>query len=455
MGCLVEPVQFDVDDGINPAHRQQSAAATLADHHHRRFFRVLSKNPSAMKLPHTDVDIALASGQLAVACHSILNVDDAKQEAVVKMQALSSRSVSGETSFLLSDRLSIDSVERWSRKAELMYFSSRELDGIRLDEASKALDACVGAGAWEGEQSLELDISVAEHQNLHVTLTSLAVHGLVKCEQTEDGPRRSWQITKEGAGELQCGVLLHSPVKVSAPRGQGDPSKMTSWELITHLREDGWSVDQAKSASKLEPFNVQRKKSKIVWLNEKNLGLNHPYLQRLALHSSLKEQGIQTILHLQTQIYYNDILDAAGLRHARGRRKAVRRGALDLDDGGMGHKAAACVKPSETSRRDAAVGVRDGKGGKELKEPGPEPAAKKAKTGRTTHESSYKFGPHRMTFKPPSSWFAVCCRKVSHAKPDKLTTKCTRTAAFKGAHGGEDSLAAQRMLKAWLNLCQD
>lgn len=402
-------------------------------------------------MPHTDVDIALASGQFAIVCHDVLTVDDAKQETIVKLQALSSRSVSSEASFLLSDKVAMDSVQRWSRK-ELMYFSHREVDGVPLEDASKALEACVGAGAWEGEQSLELDVSAPEHRNLDVTLMCLAEHGLVKCVQLDDGPRRSWQMTSKGAGELQCGVVLHSPVNVSAARGQNDPDKMTSWELIVRLQADGWSLDQARSANKLEPFNVQRNTPKIVWLNENNQDLSRPYLQCLAWRPSLKAHGIDKISHLQPKTYYNEILEAAGLRHTRGRRKAVRRGALQLDDAGMVHKAAASSNPSATSRGHAAVGVR---GGTDTEAGPKEPAAKKAKTTRATHELTYKFGPHRMAFKRPSSWFAVCCRKVSHSKPDKPSTKCSRTASFKGPRGGHDDLNVQRMLKTWLNLCQD
>jgi len=227
---------------------------------------------------------------------------------------------------------------------------------------------------------------------------------------------------------------------------------MTAWELITMLQEDGWSVDQAKSSSKLEPFSVHRNTPKLIWLNEKNQELSRPYLLCLALRSSLKPHGVQNILHLQSKTYYNEILEAAGLQKHRGRRKLDRRGALELDDAGMVHKAAAPSKLAGlwNSRVGAKVGARTGTvaaaaGTKK----------KKAKTTRGSNELSYMWGPHRMTFKSPSSWFAVCCRKASHAKPDKPTTRCTRTTSFKGPPGGEDDLRAQRMLKMWLNLCQD
>ena len=399
---------------------------------------MVAKAPSKFKRPRTDVDISIPSGYQATAQHEVIHRDRAKTEVTIKLQSAVHPEASAQTLVLLSGEKAIHTLHRWQQRLRLEYFGCSDV----ASGASDALQACSSARAWEGEGSLELDISILDHQRLHETLQHLQEAGVTGCTFSEDDAHRcSWHITRQGSRSLQCGLVLHSPVKATTPRVGVHVSEMTDWELMCFLEVAGWTPRVAASARQAPPFKLHTASPKDFWIRRGAKTANRPYFLVLANWQRLSKCGVQEIPHLQSASFYTDMLAKIGI--GRGKRKTTGGDLhLQVDDGTCEvAKPPKVVAPSASGR----TGAREDPSAVEA------PAKGKARGSRSVHALTHWWGPCLMTFKAPNSWMARCCRKVSHAKPDRPTTGCTRTLTFHGEIGGEEDMLVRRNLYLWLN----
>ena len=79
-------------------------------------------------------------------------------------------------------------------------------------------------------------------------------------------------------------------------------------------------------------------------------------------------------------------------------------------------------------------------------EPKPEPAASSGQCVK--QDKTFRWGPSLITFKPPRTYQATCCRVSSHKHELGHNTRCTRTRTF---HNDEGEQRVIRELKQWLN----
>ena len=141
------------------------------------------------------------------------------------IQASSGLYGSLETVLLFSGAGSVNTLMRWDSLPGLVYghgWAGRaELKAV---STSKALEAFISAGAWEGETSLELDNSNAVHSELNSALQVLEAEGVTKSVKSEmDSNRIGWQITRAGSATLSCGVVLYNCRSVAIPRAGTPP----------------------------------------------------------------------------------------------------------------------------------------------------------------------------------------------------------------------------------------
>ena len=74
LGCRSELLVFEDDTGgfaSSGRHQPSSAVPSDANIRPEHFIRVLGKNPSGMKLAHTDIDMPLPVGCLAISTHEV------------------------------------------------------------------------------------------------------------------------------------------------------------------------------------------------------------------------------------------------------------------------------------------------------------------------------------------------------------------------------------------------
>jgi len=451
VGCSVAGGQ-----PVDPPPADRSCSAIV-----QKFFRVVAKAPGKLKRPRTDVDVQVPLHYTAVVHHEVLRFDRKAREVSVQLQATSGRLGSAETSMLLSSDGGSHTLIRWSRSGRLVYMSGPAgKDEVAEDPAcSAALEACVSACAWHGERSLELDTSVPEHAQLDKALQALSEKGIATCTGCESSTgRRSYQITEAGASSMHCGMVLHKPVKATAPRRGIPVSEMTHWELIKLLEAEGWRarVTAAATAKGIEPFKVHKAAPKIFWFRRNSKIPNKPYLITLASASRFRGQGVQEVPHLKAASYYAELLRSLGLSRGQRRGRSGKATAMKLeDDDGTVVLPTLASSTQGSHRGGGASGARDG-----IREPASKASDANAECarrcrGRNVQERSYAFGPHTMVFKPPNSWQATCCRRVSHAKPDRPGTLCTKTMNYKGVDDGADDHLVQRLLRMWLNMCME
>ena len=450
-------VQLELEDddvgcqaSVRDARGKHEQATASASYYAQKFFRVVAKSPGSLKRPRTDVDIRIPGQYTAVVQHKILNVDRKGLRVLVELRGASDMQGSAETAMLMSSTGASHTLVRWSRHEGLLYTSglAEQEEFAEGPGCSAALEACISAGAWDGEGALELDMRVAEHTGLEKSLQQLCEKGIVACT-VQGEHRQSYQITKAGGSSLHCGISLHSPVKASMPRDGIPVSDMTSWELIQHLEGCGWQARVATSPRGLESFKVHRASRKIFWFRRSTKTPCRPYLLVLASSSRLRAHGVQEVPHLKAATVYLDMLQSLGMTRVKPRAGSGPLMKLDDDDG--------TVAPLAGSEEAIKRGQRRGGGRSTGARNGDRQAANLAenKITRRRQERSYEWGPHGMIFKPPVTWQATCCRRSSHVKPDTPGTICTRSMSYKGPDNGLEDLKVQRALKRWLNMCMD
>ena len=90
-GCPITAVAFEPDDCRDEFRPLPTPCGDLAPPDVEHFFRLVAKNPSGVKRPHTDLEIGLPTDAVAVVRHDVIasSVDD---KVTINLQASGSRS---------------------------------------------------------------------------------------------------------------------------------------------------------------------------------------------------------------------------------------------------------------------------------------------------------------------------------------------------------------------------
>ena len=270
--------------------------------------------------------------------------------------------------------------------------------------------ACVEAHAWEGEKTLELDVSFEDHKVLDDSLQLLQLQGIVKSLEADPSntDRRSWQITAAGAGSVRCGMVLLLPRSATEPRAGVKVESMTARELVWKLEEDGWHARVAFSPAGLEP--VRSYGPQVFWSKKKSKVANMSYLIALAHRNRLFSEGVCNIFHLKPAAYYNELLANIGVSRGKPSHRKPRAGRLRLvaDDGTAQlialHRQARKRAGGDTrddgtaGAASSSSGARDQKASEQTTAAEPAELAlkkrRRAVRGRARHPRSYRWGPH-------------------------------------------------------------
>lgn len=280
LGERGEVLEFSADDGS--CGDKEPVTLDPADHPSIQFFRVVAKAPHSLKRCRTDLDIKLPVDQSAVVLHDFAHVDRKDRVATVKLQPAAHPFAASSALALFNGASHIKFIHSWERRRKLMFLCGKH--DQHSQEESRALEACVAAQAWDGEDAaLELDESVRTHAELVASLRTLLEKKVVCCIR-EEGTRSSWQISRTGPWAIDTCVVLDSPKSATIPRKGLHVRDMTSWELIQHLKGTGW--DTQMSSRGTPPPVVRSECSdagpKVIWFKHGNKTARWHYLLALA-----------------------------------------------------------------------------------------------------------------------------------------------------------------------------
>ena len=423
------------------------------------FFRVVDAYPGRRKRLRTDLMKSIASSQLAVTVHDVVNCDADVRVVTVSLQAKGSES---NVSRLFDGTHDTSEILKWDTADDIVWLwrGHEEEAWLNSGLVPATLTRLFAAKAWEGVGHLAIS---EQEPDLRVALQALQRAGLVSCSEGE-GVHEQWQLCDHARTSLYSGARLqNAAVAMQIRKGQPVHS-MTTWELVQSLLRDGFV--QSAFERNVEAFHVARNAPKKFYCVGQKWC--RAYLQVLVSRKQLSENGISAVPHGRTAAFYKGILESAGVVKTGSRRSRLN----FADEDGLA--------PAHTARvrrpRGGAVGARPrappeagadalDTGQDEqvvegesvgLEVPVPEEAA--PRRGRARHAKTHLWphptGPCSLIFKPPRSWQATCPRTCSHRNPANPSTKCTRTLTFDPSDANSEQQVL-RCLRFWLSSCMD
>ena len=423
----------------------QSRNTRLAQAGEYVFFRVVDAYPGRRKRLRTDLMKSIASSQLAVTVHDVVNCDADVRVVTVSLQPKGS-DADTSVSRLFDGTHDTNEILKWDTADDLAWLWRGHDDEAWLNSGlvPAALSRLFAAKAWQGVGHL----AVAEQErDLRVALQALQAAGLVTCECSEgEGVHEQWRLCDHARASLYTGARLQNATVAMQIREAQPILSMTTWELVHSLLRD-----VARNAPK-KFYCVGQK-----WCRA--------YLQVLLSRKQLSENGISTVPHGHTAAFYKGILESAGVVKASSRRSRFN----FADEDGLAPVHAAPVRarrprggvlgarprPPPEAGADGQVEEGHSEGGAP-EVPVPEEAA--ARRGRARHAKSHFWphstGPCSLIFKPPRSWQATCPRTCSHRNPANPATKCTRTMSY-DLRDADSEQEVLRSLRFWLSRCMD
>ena len=163
----------------------------------------------------------------------------------------------------------------------------------------------------------------------------MAVAALEGCVVQDVGG--AYSLTALGKALVSCSRVLHKSraSRLSAYR-HDEPGTKTRWELLQQLGEQGWSshtvVPRRRKAIKDTPYRCDAGVEKHFFVEEEKLPFKQ-YLLALLLCAPGKQLESQSIPHLQTQRYYQALLegkDPKSCSKTRTRKDRAAQAGLDL-----------------------------------------------------------------------------------------------------------------------------
>ena len=188
-------------------------------------FRVVDAYPGRRKRLRTDLMKSIASSQLAVTVHDVVNCDADVRVVTVSLQAKGSES---NVSRLFDGTHDTSEILKWDTADDIVWLWRGHEEEVWLNSGlvPAALTRLFAAKAWEGVGHLAIS---EQEPDLRVALQALQRAGLVSCSEGE-GVHEQWQLCDHARASLYCGARLQNAAVAMQIR-EGQPvHSMTTWE---------------------------------------------------------------------------------------------------------------------------------------------------------------------------------------------------------------------------------
>ena len=456
------------------------------------FFRLIAGNVSNKKRGRMDSGLQISKEHVAIERCQVRSMDQETQQ--VQVQLFSDREPE-----LFQRPTSLQTFYKWQ-----IVGTSQALKNMTLSkDALAALQAVAGAQIGSGAALASLTLTTGDGvlDQIEGGLQEL-VDKLVLEHESVTANASRWSLTPFGQENLCSMITLSNPRALQRMHVKAtDPKQMNVFELVLTLQDKGFDM-QLWPPSKQDapqPFDIVRSSPKVWFAKEKTFSVPKVYLQALLLADTLLSRGHSQILHGQKKEYYEDLLDIK----KKGSKKKNSAGpilAIVGDDGAVpldeGDQLEALPPPPKRLRRgrlevsgvaEQQPALADAPKENEQDEPPPLESVVEVEGGgadhnnadaddqdippelpapllpkpeksqpdnrnRKQHEKTFRWGPSLVTFKPPNTWQATCCRMLSHKHEGGRNTRCTRTRTFRSQ---EQELQVLTELKHWLNCAKD